>query len=418
MLDKFFSYGLDLLALVLPVSIAATNIVFFPLAAVWLFGARWTFRKWPPAWGWPEVFFLVYLGSSVLSALFGLDPRHSLFIIEKKDFYIVIAVVLVALVHGRDQQARLLKIFMGAGIATAIWGLVQCVIGVSQTDKSNGLFLHLPLVLAHWPRPILDLLSLLDGRVMGTRSHPLFYSECLLFNWAFAICFLLTCAAKDLVKWMIAIVLLGAALLASQSRGPWIAAAAIVFVAIVTSSTRRAWLLVGLCALFISTFATIPALRDRAVSISDKSFNSNKERVHMWHAGLQLWKSHPLLGIGPGNVKRVSADFQTPEERIWGSWGHLHSIYINFLAERGSLGLLGFFLMIGAYGRELWQAKRRASGDPWRSSVFQGCLLGILGFLISGLTEAAYNTAVVMMTFYFVTGIALSMSRNEKVPGS
>ena len=49
MLDKVFSIGLDLFAFVLPISIAATNIVFFPLAALWLFGARWPFSRWPPA---------------------------------------------------------------------------------------------------------------------------------------------------------------------------------------------------------------------------------------------------------------------------------------------------------------------------------------------------------------------------------
>ena len=61
MLGSVFSIGLDLLAFVLPVSIAATNIVFFPLLALWLLGAKWTFVRWRPVWGRPEKFFLAFL---------------------------------------------------------------------------------------------------------------------------------------------------------------------------------------------------------------------------------------------------------------------------------------------------------------------------------------------------------------------
>src|SRR4051812_15039814 len=98
MLDKLFSYGLDLLAFVFPISLAATNIVFFPLAALWLFGARCTFSKWPPVWGLPEKLFLIFLGISLLSAALGINPAHSLREIKNKDFYILISLVLVALV--------------------------------------------------------------------------------------------------------------------------------------------------------------------------------------------------------------------------------------------------------------------------------------------------------------------------------
>src|SRR5690349_9332165 len=106
MLDKIFLAGLDLLAFVMPISIAATNIVFFPLAALWLFGAKWTFRKWPPVFGWPERIFLAFLGISLLSAFLGIDTRHSLKEIKNKDFYILIAIVLVALVKDPDHHAK------------------------------------------------------------------------------------------------------------------------------------------------------------------------------------------------------------------------------------------------------------------------------------------------------------------------
>jgi len=415
MLDKIFTVGLDLLAVVTPISIAATNLIFFPLAALWLFGAGWTWPRWPPVWGWPEKVFLVYVGVSFLSAFMGLDVRHSLREIMNKDFYILIAIVLVALVRTRAQNARLLKLFMAAGLVSAVWGLVQYAIGVNIVDKSDPYFFHLPAVLAHWPRRALNLLAMINGRVIGTRGHPLAYAECLLFNWAFAICFLLSARGRQCIPWILYIVLTGAALLVSQSRGPWIAAGIILGVAILTSSSRRAWPLVGIGLVFLLVFAAVPTLRVRAASILDLSHHSNKERMHMWRAGWQLWTSHPLLGIGPGNVKEVSVQYQNADERVWGPWGHLHSIYVNFLAERGALGLLSFLLFIGALCRELVQAMRKSAGDAWASDVYQAALLGVMGFLIGGLTEASYNTAVVIMTFYFVIGLALALARHEKV---
>jgi hypothetical protein len=416
MLDKIFSIGLDVFAFVTPISIAVTNIVFFPLAALWLFGARWTWPRWAPRWGWPERFFLIYLGTSLLSALAGLNVSHSLREIFNKDFYIVIAIVLVALVGDREKNERMIAIFMIAGVATAVWGLIQRVIGVNIVDKSDPYFFHLPTALVHWPRPMINLLAMINGRVIGTRGHPLAYAECLLFNWAYAICFLLSARGNEWIKWFLSTALIGAALLVSQSRGPWIAAAIILILAVMTSVSRRKWILIGAGAIFLGVFAAVPALRSRAASILDRSHHSNKERLHMWHAGWQLWKTHPLLGIGPGNVKQVSAGFQDAEERVWGPWGHLHSIYVNGLAERGLLGLLSFLIFVGALFWEVGRALRRTSSDPWRTAVLQATLLGMAGFLIGGLTEASYNTAVVMMTFYFVVGMALALTRHEETP--
>ncbi len=399
-MDKIFSCGLDLWAWVTPISIAATNLVFFPMAALWAFGGKRTWSRWPPIWGAPEKFFLVFLGVSLCSALCGLDPRHSLREIKNKDFYILMAVILVALVRDPAKNKKLIKIFMAAGGIAAVWGLLQCAVGVNQTDKSNGAFLYLPPALAHWPRPLLDLLSLLNGRAMGTRGHPLAFAECLLFNWALAIGYFLSCPDRERLRWLLYLVLVGAAIVASQSRGPWIAAGIILVLAMAASLSKRAWLVMGVGAFFLAVLAAVPVLRERSESIFDRSHHSNTERVHMWHAGYALWKTRPFLGIGPGNVKAVSADFQTAEERLWGAWGHLHSTYVNFLAERGALGLFAYLVFMGAIAWELLRAGQK------------GALLAMAGFLIGGMTETSYNTAVVMMTFYFVVGLAFAQGRH------
>ncbi len=274
--------------------------------------------------------------------------------------------------------------------------------------------MHLPTAMNHWPKPVINLFAMINGRVLGTRGHPISYAECLLFNWAFALCFLVTSRGKDWIRWTLYLLFLGAALLVSQSRGPWIAAGVIAALAFVTSSSKRRWIILGLGVLFVGVFASVSGLRERAGSILDRSHHSNHARLHMWQSGVEMWKTHPLFGVGPGNVKSLSPAYQTPDEKVWGAWGHLHSTYMNFIVERGVLGLLTFFLFIGAFMREIFMARARTQ-DPYEQAVFTGSLLGILGFLICGLTETAYNTAVVMITFYFVVGLTLSASRQRNV---
>ncbi len=414
MLETIFSRGMELFALATPISLAATNILFFPIAILWLIGARWTMRRWPPVWGWPEKLFLIYLGLSLLSAFLGVDPRHSLREIKNKDFYILILIVMVALIRRKEESVRLLKLFMGAGLATALFGILQFAMGINLSERSAQAYVfHMPTFAAHWPQPILNLLTLVDSRVLGTRGHPLAYAECLLFNWAFAICFLLASRGRQALKWIVYLLIVGLALLVSQGRGPWIAAGVITAAAMLMTPWRRMLPLVALGAFFVATFAAVPTFRSRAMSILDRSHHSNIERMHMWHAGIAMWKTHPLLGVGPGNVKPLSAAFQTPDEKVWGLWGHLHSIYVNCLAERGALGLAAFLLFMGAYVVEMWGAMCRANSDPRLRAVDQATLLGMLGFFLGGITESSYNTAVVIMTFYFVLGLAASLSRHH-----
>jgi hypothetical protein len=61
-------------------------------------------------------------------------------------------------------------------------------------------------------------------------------------------------------------------------------------------------------------------------------------RLYAWQAALEVWKSHPMTGVGPGEFELLSpgiqrglgASFVTPST---------HNIYLRVLAENGVLGL-------------------------------------------------------------------------------
>lgn len=411
--DKIFSVGLAILAAALPFSIAITSLVYYPLLVLWILGAVWTFQRHPPRWGAVEKAFLVFFLVGVLSSLCGINRLHSFHELHKDSYFLVYGLT-VAWATRRALADRLLRVFVGSSVTAAVLGVIQYLIGVNSTDSHGGDLLHLPSAMAHWPRSIIEKFTMVNGRVEGTLSHPLFYAEILLF--ALALCAgVLTQRDGPLPwKWMASFWALCVGLGLSQSRGPWMAAGAILCLALILARSwrhRRRLIVVLLPALLL---AWVPGLHARFQSIFSAQPRSNEERLQMWRAGWHIFIQHPLLGIGPGNVKIASLPFETPEELRWGAWGHLHSVYVNFAAERGLLGLLCFFALIGAFSGQMVAVTRRAREDPETQGLLIGSFLGLVGFLVSGVTETDYNTAQVLTTFYFVMGAALAHDEGDR----
>jgi O-antigen ligase len=75
---------------------------------------------------------------------------------------------------------------------------------------------------------------------------------------------------------------------------------------------------------------------------------SEVERAAHWVAGLRMFASHPLLGVGIGNYPIAYQAYHV------GSFtrplGHAHNYFINIAAEAGILGLAAFvFFVVAAF---------------------------------------------------------------------
>ena len=84
-----------------------------------------------------------------------------------------------------------------------------------------------------------------------------------------------------------------------------------------------------------------------------------KERVYMWRSGTAMWRERPLLGWGPGGVKREYSRYALPEAYKQRT-GHVHNTPLQILVERGVLGLAAWLAIWIAF---YW----RAIGAPARS---------------------------------------------------
>jgi O-antigen ligase len=94
------------------------------------------------------------------------------------------------------------------------------------------------------------------------------------------------------------------------------------------------------------------------------------ERLAHWQAAESMVRYHPWLGVGLGNYEPVYPGYALL------NWpyplGHAHNIYLNMLAETGTIGLLAYLVMWGIIIACTWRLTR--SGDFWVRMVAIGLL--------------------------------------------
>lgn len=94
------------------------------------------------------------------------------------------------------------------------------------------------------------------------------------------------------------------------------------------------------------------------------------ERMAQMQAGWDMFVSHPLTGVGPGNFNVAYADYSTPP--WYGARGHAHNYYLNTAALLGLVGLVAYLALVGGMAYRAFARARRAQSLFWRS-VGVGC---------------------------------------------
>jgi len=90
-------------------------------------------------------------------------------------------------------------------------------------------------------------------------------------------------------------------------------------------------------------FATVIARLQTLVNLQE-SFTV-QIRLILWHAGIQMFLEHPLIGVGTGNFVDLQRSFIDPDQiSLYGIYGRTtHNAIINILSENGLIGIL-FYL--------------------------------------------------------------------------
>lgn len=157
---------------------------------------------------------------------------------------------------------------------------------------------------------------------------------------------------------------------------------------------------------------------DRILSIfryssGEADFNI-KSRIFMWKQGITIGLANPVLGVGSGattpylDLRFEGVELKDKASKVEGF--SMHNTFIQIFAERGSIGLILFCLMLLIAYRNLNVVARYAKEQPERQQL---ALLADVGrlYFVGYTVGAMFNTIDTDWTLFAFVALAVSSSR-------
>lgn len=122
-------------------------------------------------------------------------------------------------------------------------------------------------------------------------------------------------------------------------------------------------------------------------------------RVEIWQKAWQVFKTNPILGIGPGTF----GDYFPP----YPEWGvpQPHNLYLAFLLQTGILGFIGFLWLI------VWFYKNGINLPAGKAGNLNIILISIMSYiLIHGLVDTTYWKNDLSIIFWLMIGLMVKLS--------
>lgn len=394
-----------------PVGIAgipmtSTEIVTGALGVAWLVSGA-TCRRIPLGTRLWLPYLGFFLAAIVLSATQASDTHASLREILKWSEMIAVYLSAAWFVRTRRDMLLVIGALVVAGVSQALLGVVQLAFQLGPSAFIRAGFL----------------------RAYGTFDQPNPFAGYL--NIILPLALTMGIFGADRTQrpfFRLAAALLVLGVLVSESRGALLAglvANAIVLGYLWWRFRFLAWtgVVAGAAGAWAATFGLVPQGPFEkvmgAVGLGNVSFgnvtNANfsaVERAAHWLAGVRMFATHPLLGVGIGNY---AAAYPAYHPRGWyAALEHAHNYYINIAAEAGVFGLVSYLLMISA---ALWYscAILRRTQDR----LFRAVALGALGALVAtsfhNLFDVLYVHGMAALLGLLVALVAVSIRMSAQV---
>lgn len=167
-------------------------------------------------------------------------------------------------------------------------------------------------------------------------------------------------------------------------------------------AANKKFLIAVILTVIIAAIALPSSYTDRAKSIFDMNHLSNRSRISMWRVGFEMFRDHPLTGIGDSHIREIYVTYKTPEEASEGS--HLHNNFMMILATTGIFGFicfLTFFVLIFLKQIKFYLRNK----DPLFRSLTLGSILVMISFQISGIFDWNFGDHEVVTLFFFLISV-------------
>ncbi len=213
--------------------------------------------------------------------------------------------------------------------------------------------------------------------------------------------------ARRRIALAVVVALQVAAIMITMTRGAWLAlAAGLVALCVLLRNRTATWVVVAL----VATLAAFSVLGHQGRSIPelvrsglDKDAST---RVVLWDIAWDLFKRHPLTGVGMGDYT-IEADRLLAGRPVT-TTVDTHNVYLHILATRGLIGFLPFVWFWIVLARELLRRQRDFGRGTPDHQYAVGMMAATVAVWVGALTELNVDDSEVFMTFMFLVGLALA----------
>ena len=295
-------------------------------------------------------------------------------------------VVVIFLLNNYIDAKKVMLIGFAGITLTSVYAVYQ---GLSGISRANGFYGH-PMTLGGWLCIFLPLLLIefFERKLLGKYYW--------LAGFAFCIC--------------------SAGLVFNATRGAWLAVTIVCAVLLfyyMFKSKRNLATSIIFIALISTVLLNNPKFMHRLDTIDDfNKYQSNTERILIWQSAWNMFKDHPVLGVGLGqyteNYQQKYISLYAKEPNLT----HAHNNFMQMLAENGIVGFAGFVIMFGYIILKnliVWFKVRNVYALMIVSATV--CLL------LQGFTEYNVGNSAVIKMYWLVLGICVVLinSINKKV---
>ena len=357
-------------------SIAVNSLSMGLMAAFWL-AIMVVERRWGVVRTPLDPFFFGFLVVQAVSTLFSSDPLQSL-LLSKRVLLVGLVYFFASTVLREQQVKRLVAVLLGTATIVATIGVVKLIVGGPEENVRLGIF-----------------------QFYMTTSELMTIATVLLFP------FVIHPGTPRSTRWasLVALVPVSVALWATVTRGAYLAAACgLAFTAVV----RNKKILVPLILILIVVVVFAPPyVQNRISSIVDLTHPENISRLMMWKAGIEIFKDHPIVGVGDIDTGLLLDRYADPSlPRVW---GHLHNTPLQILVNYGALGfivIMGMF--VGMFTAE-WKIYTHVREQWFKGSFALGAMAVLIAFFVNGLTEWSFGDQEVITLVWTTLGLVLSL---------
>jgi putative inorganic carbon (hco3(-)) transporter len=342
---------------------------------------------------WPRIAIplALFLAWTLVALAFSPDPGFGLPSVRKMVVVYWMLLIVYSSIRTIAEARWLVLAWIAVGTITAGRGLVQYASDVAGARAAHTDFYHFYIA----------------DRIRGFMSHWMTFSGQELFVLLLVAAFLLF--APDIRRW----------------RGLWVPCAAVVGIALILSDTRSVWVAAFVAGFYLlwewRKWAAIAMpvvlglgllMAPAAIQERVRSFNqphgeldSNTHRKIVWRTGWQMIKAHPIVGVGPEEIRKKAVfDAYLPADIHYplpdGNYQHLHNIYIHYAAE---CGVPAAVFLTAALLMPMWDFRRAlAELPPGRSErrfLLQAAIASIIGTMVAGIMEKNLGDTEVLTMF-------------------